>query len=108
MNLMERNRQTVRLERVVPCRDADAPHTFGSSVMIGAVLSPHAADGKAGAPGAMIAQTAQMLYDGGERVLAGMSVLTDAGTAEQRRYRVEAVRRYPWLQVAELRLTEDA
>ena len=105
MTLMERQKQALRLERVTPCRDADAPHAFGSQVTIRGVLSPHADASAAKLPGQTIARTAQLLYDGHERIAAGMRVVAGPDTDEETRYRVDAVRRYPWLQVAEV--TED-
>ena len=105
MTLMERCKQSLRLERLTPCRDADAPHEFGNRVTIRAVLSPHADDATARTAGRTIARTAQLLYDGRERIAAGMWIVANADSDDETRYRVDAVRRYPWLQVAEL--TED-
>ncbi len=98
MNLMERGKTDVQLWQAPQrARDADAPAAPAQGALIRAVLAPYEERAEGRPFGERKARGTQLLYDGTVRLEAGMSA--EAGGSM---YRLASVRRYPWLQIAEL------
>lgn len=88
--------------------DADAPRAQGHGTPIRAALLPLCADMTRAVYGESRIESARMLYVGSERLLAGARVRVDAGTPNERTYRVTDVKRYPMYQSARLRAEAEA
>ena len=101
MNLMERNKRTVLLGPPPSGKDADAA-AAAPSVPIRAVVTPLLKGQRAYPFGIIEHERAQLLYDGPVGLCAGMRAVLRPGEADAAEYVVRSVRRYPWLQAAEL------
>ena len=104
MNLMERNLRPVRLCAAPSgAKDADEPAPSGAYEIIRAVIAPCEERTNRAPYGEETRRSTELLYDGARRLAAGMTVTVDAGGPDEQSYRVESVRRYPWLQSAILK-----
>ncbi len=104
MNLMERNKQLVYLRDAPSGRDADAAPS-GAGTGLRAVVTPLLSGQKPYPFGLIAHERVQLLYDGPVSIRAGMRVTLRPGQTDTAEYAVQTVRRYPWMQAAELVLT---
>lgn len=102
MTLMERNKQTVLVCAPPVSKDADAAPANLPQTAIRALVTPLLSGQKAYPFGLLAHERVQLLYDGPVDLHAGMRATLRPGAADSAVYAVQAVRRYPWMQAAEL------